>query len=96
MAKDDYIPTSARIKFELGASQKVKETATFTTLAVATKELVETFQQNLKATMLTVAKMELSTIQTDINTTTLEAICNLTIITRHEPLPGRQESPTCS
>jgi hypothetical protein len=37
MAKDDYTPTSARIKFELGASQKVKETATFTTLAVATK-----------------------------------------------------------
>jgi hypothetical protein len=37
MAEDDFIPTSARIKFELGATQKVKETATFTTLAVSTK-----------------------------------------------------------
>jgi hypothetical protein len=81
MAKEDYTPTSARIKFELGASQKVKKTATFTTLAVATKELVETFQKMLKANMLTVAQMELSTLQSDINTTTLEAIRDLTTIT---------------
>jgi hypothetical protein len=49
MAKDDYTPISARIKFELGASQKVKELATFTTLAVATKELVETFQKKAQS-----------------------------------------------
>jgi hypothetical protein len=93
MAKDDYTPTSARIKFELGASQKVKETATFTTLAVATKELVETFQQNLKANMLTVAKIELSTLQTDINTTTLEAIHGLTIITVMNHYPDAENHP---
>jgi hypothetical protein len=90
-AKDDYI--SARIKFELGASQKVKETATFATLAVATKELVKTFQQNLKSKMLTVAKMELSTLQTDINTTILEAICDLTTITVMNHFPDAKNHP---
>jgi hypothetical protein len=92
MAKDDYTPTSARIKFELGASQKVKETATFTTLAVATKELVETFQK-LKANMLTVAKMELSTLQLDINTTILEAIRDLTTITVMNHFPDAENHP---
>ena len=93
MAKDDYTPTSARIKFELGASQKVKETATFTTLAVATKELVETFQKTLKANMLTVAKMELSTLQLDINTTILEAICDLTTIAVMNHFPDSENHP---
>jgi hypothetical protein len=81
MAGDNYIPTSARINFELGASQKVKETATFATLAVSTKELVERFQKTLKANMLTVAKLELSSIQSDMNTTILEAVRDLTTIT---------------
>ena len=93
MAKDDYTPTSARIKFELGASQKVKETATFTTLAVATKELVETFQKTLKANMLTVAKMELCTLQLDINTTILEAIRDLTTITVMNHFPDAENHP---
>jgi hypothetical protein len=93
MAGDDYIPTSARIKFELGASQKVRETATFTTLAVATKELVETFQKTLKANMLTVAKMELSTIQSDINTTILEAVRDLTTITVMNHFPDSENHP---
>jgi hypothetical protein len=93
MAKDDYTPTSARIKFELGASQKVKETAKFTTLAVATKELVEVFQKTLKANMLTVAKMELSTLQWDINTTILEAIRDLTTITIMNPFPDAENHP---
>jgi hypothetical protein len=93
MAKDDYTPTSARIKFELGASQKVKETATFTTLAVATKELVETFQKTLKANMLTVAKMELSTLQLDINTTILEAIRDLTTIAVMNHFPDSENHP---
>jgi hypothetical protein len=44
MAEDDFIPTPARIKSELGATQKVKETSSFTTLAVTT--LVATFQKN--------------------------------------------------
>jgi hypothetical protein len=93
MAKDDYTPTSARVKFELGASQKVKETATFTTLAVATKELVETFQKMLKANMLTVAKMELSTLPLDINTTILEAILDLTTITVMNHFPDAENHP---
>ena len=93
MAKDDYTPTSARIKFELGASQKVKETATFTTLAVATKELVETFQKTLKANMLTVAKMELSTLQLDINTTILEASRDLTTIAVMNHFPDSENHP---
>ena len=81
MAGDDYIPTSARIKFELGATKKVKETATFATLAVNTKELVATFQKTLKANMLTVAQLELSSIQFDIDTTILEAVRDLTTVT---------------
>jgi hypothetical protein len=60
---------------------------------VATKELVETFQQNLKANMLTVAEMELSTLQTDINTTTLEAIRDLTIITVMNHFPDAENHP---
>ena len=93
MAEDTFIPTSARIKFELGATQKVKETATFTTLAASTKELVETFQKTLKTNMLTVAKMELSSIQSDINTTILEAIRDLTIITVMNHFPDSENHP---
>ena len=33
MTEDTFIPISARIKFELGATQKVRELSTFTTLA---------------------------------------------------------------
>ena len=94
MAQDDYIPTSARIKFELGASQKVKETATFTNLAAATKALVEKFQKDLKTNMLSVAKMELTTIQSDINTTTLEAIRDLSTITVMNHFPVTENSPS--
>ena len=93
MATDDYTPTSARIKFELGASQKVKETATFATLAVATKELVQTFQKTLKANMLTVAKMELSTLQSEIDTTILEAIRDLTNVTIMNHFPDYENHP---
>jgi hypothetical protein len=93
MAGDDYIPTSARIKFELGASQKVKETATFTTLAASTKDLVETFQKTLKANMLTVAKLELSSIQSDIDTTILEAVRDLTTITVMNHFPDSENHP---
>jgi hypothetical protein len=93
MAKEDYTPTSACIKFELGASQKVKETATFTTLGVATKELVETFQKTLKANMLNVAKMELNTLQSDINTTILEAIRDLTTIRVMNHFPDAENHP---
>jgi hypothetical protein len=62
MAEDAFIPTSARIKFELGATQKVKETATFTTLAEATTIMVAPFQKALKTNMVTVAKLELTQI----------------------------------
>jgi hypothetical protein len=87
MAEDTFIPTSARIKFELGATQKVKETATFTTLAENTKTLVETFQQALKANMVTVANLELKSIQSDINTTFLEAVRDIStiIVMNHFP-----------
>ena len=93
IAEDDFIPTSARIKFELGATQKVKETATFTTLAASTKELVETFQQALKTNMLTVASLELSSIQSDINTTILEAVRDLTTITVMNHFPDSENHP---
>jgi hypothetical protein len=93
MAEDDFIPTSARIKFELGATQKVKETATFTTLAASTKELVATFQNTLKANMLTVAQLELSSIQSDINTTILKAVRNLTTITVMNHFPDSENHP---
>jgi hypothetical protein len=87
MAEDTFIPTSARIKFELGATQKVKETATFTNLAEATKLLVETFQQALKTNMVTVAKLELKSIQSDINQTFLETTRDLAtlIVMNHFP-----------
>jgi hypothetical protein len=87
IAEDTFIPTSARIKFELGATQKVKETATFTTLAENTKTLVETFQQALKANMVTVADLELKSIQSDINTIFLEVICDIStiIVMNHFP-----------
>ena len=81
MAEDTFIPTSARIKFELGATQKVKETATFTNLATTTKTLVETFQQALKANMVAVANLELRSLQSDINTAFLEAIRDISTIT---------------
>ena len=93
MAGDDYIPTSARIKFELGASQKVKETATFATLAESTKELVETFQQALKTNMLTVAKLELRSIQSDIDNTILEAVRDLTTVTVMNHFPDHETHP---
>jgi hypothetical protein len=87
MAEDTFIPTSARIKFELGATQKVKETATFTNLAEATKTLVETFQQALKTNMVTVAQLELKSIQTDIDNTFLETTRDLAtlIVMNHFP-----------
>jgi hypothetical protein len=87
MAEDTFIPTSARIKFELGATQKVKETATFTTLAENTKTLVKKFQQALKANMVTVANLELKSIQSDINTTLREAIRDIStiIVMNHFP-----------
>jgi hypothetical protein len=93
MAEDTFIPTSARIKFELGATQKVKETSTFTTLAETTKVLVETFQKALKANMVTVAKMELTTIQSDINTTLLEATRDLANLTVMNHFPGTENYP---
>jgi hypothetical protein len=77
-----------------GASQKVKETATFMTLALATKELAETFQKNLKANMLTAAQLELRTLQLDINTTILEAICDLTTIPVMNHFPDSENHPT--
>jgi hypothetical protein len=93
MAEDDFIPTSARIKFELGATQKVKETATFTTLAASTKELVETFQKTLKTNMLTVAKLELRSIQSDIDNTILEAVRDLTTVTVMNHFPDHETHP---
>ena len=93
MAEDTFIPTSARIKFELGATQKVKETATFTTLAETTKTLVETFQQALKANMVTVAKLELNSIQSDINTTFLEAVRDISTIIVMNHFPEAENYP---
>jgi hypothetical protein len=93
MAEDSFIPTSARIKFELGATQKVKETATFTTLAEATTTLVETFQRALKANMVTVAKLELNSIQSDINTTLLETIRDMATITVMNHFPEEENYP---
>jgi hypothetical protein len=60
---------------------------------VATKELVETFQKMLKANMLTVAKMELSTLQSEINTTILKAIRDLTTITVMNHFPDAENHP---
>jgi hypothetical protein len=93
MAEDTFIPTSARIKFELGATQKVKETATFTTLAETTKTLVETFQKALKTNMITVAKLELTQIQSDINTTILESVRDLSTISVMNHFPEAENYP---
>jgi hypothetical protein len=93
MAQDDYVPASARIKFQLGATQRVKETAPFTTLATTNKLLVETFQQSLKAHMIAVAKMELSIIQSDINNTILEAVRDLTTLTVMKHFPDPENHP---
>jgi len=53
-----FIPKSARIKFELGASMKVQETQEYRTLDEHVKNLVATFQQQLTKCIASAAEME--------------------------------------
>jgi hypothetical protein len=93
MAEEAFVPTSARIKFELGATQKVRETSTFTTLAETTKTLVETFQKALKTNMVTVAKLEMTQIHSDIDTTLLESVRDLATISVMNHFPEGEHYP---
>ena len=65
---EEFIPRSARINFALSASKPVEQDAEYIRLAEETSDLVTNFQNELKTKILSVAKLEVSTLKTKIKT----------------------------
>ena len=79
LSKDDYIPVSARLNFDLGASQRVKETKAeeFNTLVEEAKYKVWSFQQELKQILLKTVELERGAIQVQIKNLVAKAAMTL-------------------
>jgi hypothetical protein len=81
LSRDDFIPRSANIKFQLGASKKVNENNEYKTLADSTQQTVDSFQTSLKAHILAAAKLEDEVNKDEIRKLFCEATNNLAQIT---------------
>jgi hypothetical protein len=81
LAIDDYVPSSARIKFELGATERVKENASdaYTTLVNDTELTKHVFQNDLKRNLIKLADLEISELQKSVRNTFCEACGALSI-----------------
>lgn len=71
---DEFIPRSARIKFEFHMSDTASESDKFKTLNTETQNLILAFQQTLKAQVVKAIEIEASTFLLEIQTNFVEAV----------------------
>ena len=64
--QEDFVPRSARIGFELKASEIVMETDDFKTLSQDTKTAVETLQETIKENIASVISLEIQAIEEEL------------------------------
>ena len=60
---EEFIPKSARVKFELKCSKLVEQDEEHISLAADTAIIVQTFQQDLRAKILSTSKLEVTALQ---------------------------------
>jgi hypothetical protein len=72
---DEYIPRSARVKFELLVSKKVDESPAFAVLREETATIIMDFQKSLKSKILAATKLEVTSLETTIKEDLAKAIC---------------------
>ena len=60
---EEFIPKSARVKFELKCSKLVEQDEEYISLAADTAIIVQTFQQDLRAKILSTSKLEVTALQ---------------------------------
>jgi hypothetical protein len=97
LSSDGYVPKSARIKFELGATTRVKETTAFKTLADAVKNMVATFQSGVANMVAEAADLERKLIESDIKDLFCRAahdIANITMISAFPDMNRTKEART--
>ena len=75
--QDDFVPRSARIGFELKASESVTETEDFKTLSSDTKAAVEELQATIKKNIASVITLEIQAIEDELITVFFNAVNNL-------------------
>ena len=74
LAIKDFVPRSARISFELTASQLTSGHPEFIKLATKAKQLIADFQVELKATIVAAAELELSALKKECASAVLKAV----------------------
>ena len=74
MEEPDYIPPSARVKFELKSNEEVEQQAEFTSLQENVTTAITTLQSTLKTQIVEVAKLELKMMQHNLNKTLATAL----------------------
>ena len=75
--QDDFVPRSARIGFELKATESVTETEDFKTLSIETKTAVETLQATIKKNIASVISLEIQAIEDELTSVFFNALNNL-------------------
>ena len=81
LAKEDFVPNSTRIKFELGATTRVKESAAaeYTTLVAQTEIQVALFKAELKKQIVQLVELEIETAKTALRTLFCKSVAALAI-----------------
>jgi hypothetical protein len=75
-----FFPTAARVKFELNASKRVKETTEYQTLADDTDRLLSVFKQRMKDQICLLVAMEKKSAENELRQVFAEAVVGLTAI----------------